>query len=146
MRTLKLLAPLAVVAMTLLAAAQTVNLRPGKYETTAEMDMPGMKMPPLKDVQCITAEDLKDLSKAMIEKAMTDPEEAINCKVSNYKVTGNKVTFDTTCEEDGMKITSTSELTYTRESYTGIMKSKDDKGRVTTIRTTAKRIGECGKK
>ncbi len=141
MRTLRTLAVLGLVAFALPLFAQTVNLRPGKYEVTAEMDMPGMKMPPQKDVQCITAEDLKDLSKAMI-----DPEEAKNCKVSNYKVSGNKVTFDTTCEEDGMKMTSTAELTYTRESYTGIMKSKDDKGRVITIRTTAKRIGECAKK
>lgn len=33
-----------------LAAAQSVNLRPGKYEVTMEMDMPGMsfKMPPQK--------------------------------------------------------------------------------------------------
>ncbi len=140
MRTLEILAPLAIVALALLAVAQTVNLRPGKYEVTAEMDMPGMKMAPQKDVQCITAEDLKDLSKALI-----DPEEAKNCKVSNYKVSGNKVTFNTTCEEEGVKMASTTELTYTRESFTGVMKSKDDAGRVMTIRTTAKRIGECAK-
>lgn len=50
------------VGLTQATPAQTVNLRPGNYEMTAVMDMPGMKMPTQKDVSCITAEDLKDLS------------------------------------------------------------------------------------
>lgn len=43
----------------------------------------------------------KDFSKTLV-----DPEEK-GCKVSDYKVSGNKVTFKTTCEEDGLKTTST---------------------------------------
>jgi uncharacterized protein DUF3617 len=127
-------------ACTLTAFAQTVNLRPGKYETTAELDMPGMKMPPQKEVDCITSEDLKDFSKKLI-----DPEQAKGCKVSDYKVVGNKLTFNTDCKDDDVRVTSSMEMTFTPESFSGVMKSKDQAGRAMTIKTSAKRIGECTK-
>jgi hypothetical protein len=123
------------------AFAQTLTLRPGKYETTAEMDIPGgMKMPPHKDTQCITPEDLKDFS-----KAFGDPDFAKTCKVSDYKVSGNKVTFNTDCREDDLVMKGTTEMTFTAETFAGFMTMKDNKGRVTTIKTSAKRIGECTK-
>jgi hypothetical protein len=36
-------------------------------------------------------------------------------------------------------------MTFASESFSGIMKSKDQDGRTMTIKTTAKRIGECTK-
>lgn len=131
---------LVVAACTLTAFAQTVNLRPGKYETTAEMDMPGMKMPPQKDVECITPEDLKDFSKKLI-----DPEQAAGCKVSDYKVVGNKLTFNTDCKVDDVRVMSSMEMTFTPESFSGVMKSRAQAGPGTTIKMNAKRIGECTK-
>ena len=136
--TSHLLTLVALVALTVPAVAQTVNLRPGKYEVTAEMH--GATMPmiaPQKDSQCITAEDLKDLSKAMMKG-----EEAENCKVSDYKVSGNKVTFNTTCVEDGERYTMSSEMTFAGDSYTGLMKSNHPEFAM-TIKTTAKRVGDC---
>jgi hypothetical protein len=122
------------------AAAQTVNIRPGKYEVTATIDMPGMKMAPQKDEECITAADLKDFSKKLI-----DPEMMQSCKVSNYKLVDNKLTFNVTCKEDDIEMNGTTEMTFASESFTNLMVMKDNKGRVTTIKGTAKRIGECVK-
>jgi hypothetical protein len=123
------------------AIAQGINLRPGKYETTAAMEISGgLKMEPQKDTQCITPEDLEDFSKAFV-----DPEFAGMCKVSDYKVSDNKVTFNTHCKEDGLQMKGTTEMTFTADTFAGLMTMKDDKGRVTTIRTTAKRIGQCTK-
>ena len=120
--------------------AQTVNMRPGKYETTAKIDLAGMKMEPQKQVECITADDLKDMSKALL-----DPEFTAGCKVTSSKVVGNKMTFDTDCQEDDLRMTGVTEMTFASESFSAIMTMKDNKGRVTKIETTAKRIGECAK-
>jgi hypothetical protein len=126
-----------VAAGTLTALAQTVSLRPGKYETTAEMDFSGMKMQPEKDTQCITPDDLKDFSKLVM-----DPEQS-GCKASGHKFTANKVTFETERKEDDLQMAGTVEMTFTADSFTGLMTMKDNKGRTTSIKTTAKRTGEC---
>ena len=96
----------------------------------------GMKMPPQKQTDCITAEDLKDFS-----KAFQDPDVAESCKVSDYKVSGTKVTFNTECSEEGLRLTGAMEMTFTTESFAGLMTTKDDKGRVMTVKTTGKRMG-----
>ena len=99
-----------------------------------------MKMAPQKTTDCITADDLKDFT-----KAFGDEDFVKTCKVSDYKVSGNKLTFNTDCKEDDLRMTGTTEMTFTTDSFTGVMTTKDDKGRVTTFKTSAKRIGECGK-
>jgi hypothetical protein len=127
------------VAMT--AIAQSITLRPGKYETTVDMDMPGeMKMPSQKQMQCITPDDLKDFS-----KAVSDPEFARTCKVSDYKIVGNKLTFTSECKDGEVRARGTMEFTFAAESYSGVMTTKDNKGRVMTIKTSGKRIGDCVK-
>jgi hypothetical protein len=123
------------------AVAQTIALLPGSYEATLEVGLPdGTKMPPHKDTQCITAEDLKDFS-----KSFGDPEFARMCKVSQYKVSGNKVTFDVDCKDDGVRMTGSTQMIFTADSFMGVMTMKDERGRMTTTRTTAKRIGDCAK-
>lgn len=119
-----------------------IQLRPGQYEVTADMDFAGTKMTE-KDSDCITAGDLKDFSN--ISKLFMEADEEKSCKVSDYKVSGNNVTFNSICETDGLKMISTAEMTFATESFTGLMTMKDNKGRTTTIKTTAKRIGECKK-
>jgi hypothetical protein len=130
-----------VVAVTVSLAAQAVNLKPGRYEATVEMELAGSptKMPPIKDTQCLTAEDLKDLSNFLA--GSDEPEQ---CKISDYRNVGNKVTFNATCAEDGRSYSMNVELMFSGESFTGLMKSTD-KGKEMTIRTVAKRIGDCVK-
>jgi hypothetical protein len=128
-----------VVALTL-AFGQRIDLRPGKYEVTAEMESPDMKMQPHKGTQCITAEQLKDVSKAFL-----DPEFAKECKVSDLKVDGNKVTFRSDCNQGGVQATGHAEVTFARESYTVVMTTKSSTGHSMTIKQNAKWIAECTK-
>jgi hypothetical protein len=122
------------------ALGQSLNIKPGKYETTATMEMPGMKMAPQKNEECITAADLKDFSKKLV-----DPEMMQGCKISNYKIVGNKLTFDVSCKEDDLEMSGTTEMTFGPESFTNVVTMKDNKGRVTTIKGSAKRVGECAR-
>jgi Protein of unknown function (DUF3617) len=121
--------------------AQTVNLRPGQYEMTVELNMPGgQKMAPIKQTDCITADDLKDFT-----KAFQDPDFAKTCKVSGYTATASKVTFNTDCTEDGQRMTGKTEMNFTSESFTGLTTTKDGDGNVITMKMSGKRIGECPK-
>src|SRR5262245_21506310 len=106
-------------AMQLLAAQ--AQPRPGQYEVTLEM-----KLPVPKDAtkavldaagfdkntrrEFITAEELKGPNGLV--SYLTREAEAENCKVSNVKSLGNKTTFTTTCEADGIRMTSNTEVTY----------------------------------
>jgi hypothetical protein len=60
MRSPALLLSIAAVTMSWPLLAQIApNLRPGRYETSAQMEMAGKPMMSIdKDVQCITADDL----------------------------------------------------------------------------------------
>ena len=74
------------VSSCVLVGAQEIR-RDGRWEVTMQMDMPNMpmKMPPIKTVQCVTKEQVDDpnqLPKGAQEKNK-------DCKVSDYKVTGN---------------------------------------------------------
>src|SRR5260221_9640828 len=75
------------------AASQAPSLRPGQYEVTTALALPGtsMKPQPRKDVNCLAAEDLKDLSRTFGKKHEQ------GCTVSDYHVTATGVTFTKTC-------------------------------------------------
>jgi hypothetical protein len=116
-----------------------VELRPGLYEVTADMDLAGNKMSHT-DKDCITPDFRKQLSQALVA---ADADKS--CKISDYKESGSTITFNTTCNEDGVKFSSTTEISFSAESFTGISHSNDSAGRTTTIKLTGKRIGECKK-
>ena len=104
-----------------------------------EMANSPTKMPPMKDTQCITAEDLKDFSRLLV-----DSEERERCKISDYRATGSKVTFNASCVEDGESYRMAVEMMFAADSFTGLMKS-NHKGQAMTITSVAKRIGDCVK-
>ena len=71
-------------------------MRPGNWEVSMQMEMPGMpmQMPPMKATQCVTAEQLKAPEKAVPTGPGKNPND---CKVSDYKVSGNTVTWSMVC-------------------------------------------------
>ena len=151
MRTTFALSLAGAIAMSLAAFAQTPNLRPGKYETTSAISLPGSptKMPRRTDEACLTADDVKDLSKRLVRN-----DQKGNCTLSNSKVTGTALAFTMECTvSDGLKMLYTGDVTFpSSESYHAVVTMKDTSGRATnpmmrgsTITTTAKRIGECTK-
>jgi hypothetical protein len=120
--------------------------RDGKWEVKMEMDMPGMPagMPPMTSTQCITPEEAKDPQKAMPQggrggRGMND-----TCKISDYKVEGNKVSWSMKCDPP-QAMTGTGEFTYAADTYTGLMKMNRD-GQQITMKYSGKRLGDCDKK
>jgi hypothetical protein len=123
-----------------------------KWEVTTEMEMPnmpnmpaGMKMPSFTTTQCVTPEDAKDPQKAMPQgrggRGGPDPDK---CKMSDYKVDGNKVSWSMKCDPPE-EMTGTGEFTYAADTYTGVMKMNRG-GQTMTMKYSGKRIGDCDKK
>jgi hypothetical protein len=127
-----------VIAAGFTALAQTPVLRPGKYAIEMTMDMGGQKMPPMKQEQCITAADLKDMSKGLLAKEME------GCKVSDYKAEATKVSFTAACNQGGVPMTMAADMTFTADTYNGVMKAKSAMGEM-TMKMAAKRVGDCTK-
>jgi hypothetical protein len=118
--------------------------RDGKWEVKMEMSMPGMQMPPTTTTQCITPADAADPTKS-VPQAPAGRGGTPSCKMSDYKVTGNKVTYTMTCDPPQAS-TMTAEITYAADSYTGTMTVNMDRGgqpMAMTMKYTGKRLGDC---
>jgi hypothetical protein len=151
MRALRLLA-LTLLVTPAIGDAQ-VTLRPGQYEYTLELNLPvpaeatgavlsAAGFDKQKKLECVTPEDVKDANDipGMFAREMGD-----ECKVSDVTTSGNRLSFTATCVDDDVRMTMTSEMTFTADGFTAITKGKDNEGRVSTGRMTARRIGECPK-
>jgi hypothetical protein len=112
--------------------------KPGKWNVKMEMEIPGMpfKMPPVNLDVCLTEEDLANPQKAVPNDPKSD------CKVGDYKVSGNTVTWSVDCPKQQMK--GTGEITYTDNSYTGAMKMTVGEQEMKT-KYSGKWMGECKK-
>jgi len=62
-------------------------------------------------------------------------------KVSDDKVTGNKVTWSMKCEGPEA-MSGTGEITYGENTYDGVMKM-ERQGQTMTMKYTGKRLGDC---
>ena len=120
-------------------AADHPPQKPGKWRISVEMEMPGMpmKMPPITREMCVTEDDIKDPQKTV----PNDPKNP--CKVGDYKVEGNKVSWTIDCPKQ--KTTSVGEMTFEPESYTGSTKMKIGDQEMTQ-KYTGKWLGTCDKK
>ena len=129
-----------VVGLSVSALAQAPR-RDGRWEVKTEMEMPGMpmKMPAMTTTQCITREQADDPQRS-VPQGRGAPN---NCKVSDYKVTGNKVTWSMKCEGPEA-MSGTGEITYGDNTYDGVMKMVRE-GQTMTMKYTGKRLGDCPK-
>jgi hypothetical protein len=130
----------AVIAIAAAAGAQPAKSpqKPGKWQVTMQMDMPGMpmKMPEIKTEVCLTEQDLADPQKAVPKDQKSD------CKISDYKVSGNNVTWAMECPSQKMK--GTGEATYSGDSYTANMKMETGDQKM-SMKQTGKWLGTCTK-
>jgi hypothetical protein len=129
-----------VVGLSVSALAQAPR-RDGRWEVKTETEMPGMpmKMPAMTTTQCITREQADDPQRS-VPQGRGAPN---NCKVSDYKVTGNKVTWSMKCEGPEA-MSGTGEITYGENTYDGVMKMVRE-GQAMTMKYTGKRLGDCPK-
>lgn len=110
-------------------------MKPGKWEITMQMDMPGMQMPPRTLTKCVTPEDA-----ANVETAIPRGRNDSSCKLSDVTVDGNTVGWKMNCEE--RKVTGDGKITYEGDAYSGEMHMKTPDHEM-TIKHSGKRLGEC---
>ena len=126
-----------VLSWTVLAQTQS-PMRPGNWQVTMRMNMPGMgEMPPMTQTHCVTADMLKDP-----QGAVPKGPEGGDCKISDYKFTASTATYKLTCTQP-MAMTMNGEMKYSgTDAYTGTM-TMDANGQKMTMAFDAKRTGEC---
>lgn len=136
----KILTLLSIVAATVAVAAQVPKnpQKPGKWKVSMETEMPGMpmKMPAVTTEVCLTEEDIADPQKNVPK------DQKSTCTISDYKVTGNTVTYTMTCPEQATK--ASAEFTYGADAYSGVLKMKMGE-REMTQKHTGKWLGACTK-
>lgn len=140
---MKKLIPLAVAAVLALgvagsAQAQKSPQKAGKWRHTMQMEMANspVKMPPVTFEHCVTEEDLKDPQKAI----PSDPKS--QCKIGDYKIADNTVSWTMDCPKQKMK--GEGKLTYTDDSYTGVMKMNVGEQQM-TMKYSGTFLGACDK-
>ena len=142
MRVYKEMALIGLVVMSAAAvAADTLQIRPGRWEATMEMVFPGGKPPagmpfaePMTSIDCITPEDL-----AKLKAPIALPEEE-GCKVTNYKASGTQVAYAVQCTEMSMDVQMT---VHSPDSFSGISRSHGkDPTQQMTMKFSGKRIGD----
>jgi hypothetical protein len=98
-------------------------------------------MPTQKLVHCVTKKDLEDPAAAL--PSGNPGQTNSNCKVSDHKTVGNKVTWNMSCSGP-QPMTGSGEIVVNGDSYVGTMKMNMDKGEM-TMKYNAKRLGDCTK-
>jgi hypothetical protein len=132
---------IAVFAVTALTIAQS-PVRPGRWEVTMQMQMAGtpVQMPEMKTTQCVTPDQVKDPT-STLPSGPQGRGGKNDCKVQDYKVSGNTATWKMVCTSP-QAMTSTGEMTFTDDSYTGTMKMDSPQGPM-TMKLSGKRLGDC---
>jgi uncharacterized protein DUF3617 len=112
-------------------------MKAGKWQIVMETKMAGMdmKMPPMTFEKCVTPEEAE---KPQPPKMRND-----DCKIEDYKLEGNTVTYKVKCEKAGT--TGEGKITYGAEAYEGEV-HMNMKGQEMTMKHSGKRIGDCDAK
>jgi hypothetical protein len=92
-------------------AAQKIDAQPGQWEISSQMQMQGLpiKVPPIKQMQCITEKDL-------VPKGVHQQK---NCAASDIKITDNQVSWSMKCQTKAGEVTGKGKVTYQKTSFTG---------------------------
>jgi len=117
-------------------AGSKPNVKPGKWQVTTRMEMPGMQMnmPPMTHIQCITEDDY-------VPQTSQPGEE---CKITQTRVSGDTVTWTMHCRGEGGEMKGNGKVTYRGDSFEGkISMSMAPSGMSMTIHTNGRRIGDC---
>lgn len=119
------------------ALAADGGMKPGMYEYTMKMEMPGMPfaMPPQTFQRCMTQQDVDKGDYA------SNPREKSDCEIKNMKQAPGKVSYDVACKgERPMKGHYEFALTATSMNGTGTM---DMDGQTLKQNFSARRLGDC---
>ncbi len=124
------------VALVCSQAQAEPNMRPGQWDISSTMEMPGMafSMPAMTHRQCITKEDL----------VPKNEEQDKECKMQEMKVTGDTVTWTIKCDSPGEKMLSKGKIVYRGDNFEGtVVTTGDQMPSGMTQKMTGKRVGDC---
>ncbi len=127
-------------------AAQSAPRLDGNWDITIEMPAmpnmpPGMTMPPMKATKCITPQEAANPQNLVPPSGRGG---AGDCKVSDYAVVGNKMTFNMACTGPQGPMNGTGEFLYAGDGYTGGLTMTSLATQMTmTLKLTGKRLGDC---
>ncbi len=110
------------------------DIKEGKWEMTTKMEMKGMpmEMPPVTHTQCLTKKDFVPQNAPNEQK----------CEPVQSKINGNTVTWTINCNGQGGPATGSGKITYSGDSFKGVVKMKQG-GMDMTSHITGKYIGKC---
>jgi hypothetical protein len=137
--TIALAVAIVFIALTSSAEAQT-PMRPGRWEVTVQMQMPNMpmQMPPMKNERCVTQAEIDGPDKGLPSGPQANPNA---CKVSDYKVSANTVTWKVACS-GAQPMSGTGEIRFGNDAYDGTMKMMMEQQQM-TMKLSGKRLGDC---
>lgn len=126
-----------ILLLTTAALAADSGMRPGMYEYSMTMEMPGMPfaMPPQTFQRCLTQ---ADVDKGELAR---NPQDKSDCKISNMKNAPTRVSYDVACTgERPAKGHYEFTLTPTSMNGTGTL---DMEGQSMKQKFSARRLGDC---
>ena len=114
-------------------------LREGKWEMTTQMQMPGvpMQLPATTRTQCVTKAQQDDPA-STLPSGSPDPQ--ADCKASDYRQDGKKVTWKLTCT-GSQPMTGQGSIVVDGDRYDGTMMTMDQGSM--TMKCAGKRVGDC---
>jgi hypothetical protein len=112
------------------------DFQEGRYEIISEIQMPGMKPPPVTITRCMTPQD------PVPDQSAADP----NCRVIDKDIQGNTVSWEVECDHEGQKMKGRGKMTYHGDRFEGnvetVMRGQDGDMKITTA-IKGKRVGDC---
>ena len=115
-----------------------LNLKEGRYEITSTVKMSGMPMqpPPTTITECVTQQDPVPNQQA----------DSGNCRITDMKTTGNTVTWEMECDQQGQEMKSRGQMVYQGDRFEGTIDTQmgpqaGNMKMTTTIK--GQRIGDC---
>ena len=110
---------LMIAALALPAMAEKSPVKAGKWKVTIATEIPGMpvKMPPITVENCVTKE-MAENPEATIPQ---DKRQKSSCKVNDYKLDGNTISWTLDCPKEQMK--GEGSITYSDDSFEGTMEA-----------------------
>lgn len=121
---------------TLAPAAEPSPMQEGLWELSMKVEIPGMpfQLPAQTVSHCYTKKEIQESSGV--------PRQGDDCKVTEFKRSGNKVAWKVACTGKNAG-TGSGEMVFNgASSYEGTMKV-ESKGHTTTTRYQGKRLGDC---
>jgi hypothetical protein len=111
------------------------RMKPGMWEYSMKMEMPGMPMvmPPQGYQHCLSQKDVDEHKQFQSDRQK-------DCEISNLKQTAGSASFDMACK-DGT--TGHADYTFGGETMTGKTAMKMKNGQQMNMNMSAKRTGDC---